>query len=199
MKDESHCSSVPPYSSKVPPNAFRPDYLQKLADREDGPTAALEAELRGPWKVVKLPVAAGGGGGDGGNGDGGDGGVDDFDAERWVVLRSFEKPEEADPMGTFRFREYALLWAAALELTSRGSELGVGISRDEDGQVVVEWLRQQGPRTIGHAAVWDENLPPTLHVLDALLRVPEALARVVDAGGAPIVELLGRRLMTEEE
>jgi hypothetical protein len=44
----------------------------------------------------------------------------------------------------------------------------------------------------------DENLPPTLHVLDALLRVPEALARMVDAGGAPIVELLGRRLMVEE-
>jgi hypothetical protein len=195
MQDKTHCSSVPPYSSKVPPNAFRPDYLRKLAEREDAPTAALEAELRGPWKVVKLPAATGGGGGDG---EGGDGRVDDFDAERWVVLRSFEKPEEAAPMGTFRFREYALLWAAALELTSRGSDLGVGISCDEDGQVVVEWLRAQGPRTIGHAAVWDENLPPTLHVLDALLRVPEALARVVDAGGAPIVELLGRRLMTEE-
>jgi len=37
-----------------------------------------------------------------------------------------------------------------------------------------------------------------VRVLEALLRIPEALARVVDAGGAPIVELLGRRLVSEE-
>jgi len=194
MKDTEHCSSVPPYSSKTPPNAFRPEFLRKLVEREDAPLAALEAELRGPWKVVNLLAAAGGGG----SGDGGGGGHRDFDAERWAVLRSFEVPGEAEPTARFRFREHALLWAAALEITSRGSDLGVGISRDEDGQVVVEWLRDKGPRTIGHAAVWDENLPPTLHVLEALLRVPEALARVVDAGGAPIVELLGRRLVTDD-
>jgi len=33
-----------------------------------------------------------------------------------------------------------------------------------------------------------------MRVLGSLLRVPEALARLVDAAGAPIVELIGRRL-----
>jgi hypothetical protein len=47
MKDKTHCSSVPPYSSKVPPNAFRPEFLEKLGEREDSATAAIEAELLG--------------------------------------------------------------------------------------------------------------------------------------------------------
>jgi hypothetical protein len=32
-------------------------------------------------------------------------------------------------------------------------------------------------------------------VLSSLLRIPEALARVVDAGSAPVAELIGRRLV----
>jgi hypothetical protein len=33
-------------------------------------------------------------------------------------------------------------------------------------------------------------------VLGSLLRIPEALARVVDAGSAPVAEIIGRRLVS---
>jgi len=127
MANEAHCSSNPSQSpSSTPaPNAFTPEFLQALEAREDAPLAALEADSRGPWKVVELPLAAAGGG------NGGDGGGNpDRDAVCWAVLRSWEDPSKDEPSATFRFREHALLWAAALEVASRGSDLGVGLRRD---------------------------------------------------------------------
>jgi hypothetical protein len=187
MANTDHCRSTPP------PNAFTPEYLKALEAREDAPLAALEADSRGPWKVVQLPLAAAGGGdGNGGDGDGGNGNPE---AERWVVLRSWEKPSSDTPSGTFRFREHALLWAAALEVASRGSDLGVGIRRDERGQVIEEWLPEKGSRIVGHFPTWDQDVVAAARVLSSLLRIPEALARVVDAGSAPIAELIGRRLV----
>ena len=195
MQNEDHCSSK---SSFPPPNAFTPAFLQALEAREDAPLAALEAEMRGPWKVVQLPLAAAGGGdgGNGGDGNGSDGnGGPDRDAERWAVLRSWEDPSSDTPSGTFRFREHALLWAAALEVASRGSDLGVGTRRDEHGQVIEEWLPERGTRIVGHFATWDQDVVAAMRVLSSLLRVPEALARVVDAGSAPIAEIVGRWLV----
>jgi hypothetical protein len=197
MENTNNCSSNPSQSSSSnpstpPPNAFTPEFLKTLEAREDAPLAALEAEMRGPWKVVQLPLATAGGG-DGGNGGDGD---DDSGPERWVVLRSWEVAGTDTPSGTFRFREYALLWAAALEVASRGSDLGVGITRDQHGQVVVEWLPEKGKRTVGHFTVWDQDVVAAMRVLGSLLRIPEALARVVDAGSAPVAELIGRWLVS---
>ena len=87
------------------------------------------------------------------------------------------------------------MWAAALEVASRGSDLGIGVRRDEQGQVIEEWLPEQGTRIVGHFATWDQDVVAAMRVLSSLVRVPEALARVVDAGSAPIVELIGRRLV----
>jgi len=193
MENTNNCSSNP---STPPPNAFTPEFLKALEAREDAPLAALEAELRGPWQVVQLPLAAAGGG-SGGDGDGGDG-KGGPDAERWAVLRSWEKSSTDTPGATFRFREHALLWAAALEVASRGSDLGVGIRRDQHGQVVEEWLPEKGTRIVGHFATWDQDVVAAMRVLGSLLRTPEALARVVDAGSAPIAELIGRRLVDED-
>ena len=184
MQNEDHCSSLPP-------NAFTPEFRAALEAREDAPLAALEAETRGPWTVVKLPPAGVSGGGDGNNVGGGD---PDRDAERWAVLRTWEDPSKDQPSAIFQYREYALLAAAALEVASRGSDLGIGLTRDDRGQVVVEWRPEQGAQTVGHFAVWDQDVAAAMRLLGSLLRVPEALARLVDAGGAPIVELIGRRL-----
>jgi hypothetical protein len=195
MANTNDCSSNPSQSSPTPPpNAFTPEFLKALEAREDAPLAALEADSRGPWKVVQLPLAAAGGG-DGGDGDG-DGSGGNPEAERWVVLRSWEKPSTDTPAGTFRFREHALLWAAALEVASRGSDLGVGVRRDQHGQVVEEWLPEKGSRIVGHFPTWDQDVVAAARVLGSLLRIPEALARVVDAGSAPIAELIGRWLVS---
>ena len=176
MADKKDCSPVP---DSVPTNAFHPEFLKALQVREDSPLAAIEAETRGPWQVIELPPGSG----------------NDPEAERWIVLRSWEKPEEVEPCGTFRYREHALLWAAALEVAARRGTLNIGLERDDEGHVVEQWTVEQGCRTIGHLTLWDEPLTAALDVLEALLRCPDALARVLDAGGPYIAELLGRRLM----
>ena len=86
---------------------------------------------------------------------------------------------------------------AAPEVTSRGSDLAVGARRDERGQVIEEWLPDGGSHVVGHFAVSDPDVEAAMRVLSSLLRIPEALARVVDAGSAPIAEILGRRLVGE--
>ena len=84
---------------------------------------------------------------------------------------------------------------AALEVASRGSDLAVDARRDERGQVLEEWLPDGGTHVVGHLAVSDPAVVVAMRVLSSLLRIPEALARVVDAGSAPIAEILGRRLV----
>ena len=81
-------------SSKPPTNAFRRAYLDRLVEREEATVAGTEAETRGPWKVLQLPPAGGGGRG----GDRDDGG-NARDPERWVVLRAWEEAAEAEPHG----------------------------------------------------------------------------------------------------
>ena len=133
-------SSRPSKKTQPPANAFRREFLDQLVERDEATIAGTEAETRGPWKVLQAPPAGGGGGGDGSDGK---------DNERWLVLRAWEKPEDVEPHATSLYREHALLWAAALEIASRGSNLGVGLTRDEEGLVISEWSAQTGPQTRG--------------------------------------------------
>ena len=184
MKDSHHCSSPSPKTAPPPANAFRPEYLDKLVERDEATVAGTEAETRGPWQVLQAPPAGGGGGGR----------RDDREQERWLVLRAWEDPEHTEPHAKTLYREHALLWAAALEIASRGSNVAVGMTRDEEGLALTEWSAESGPQTRGHIRVWDEDVAAAFRFLDALLRCPEALARVVDAAGSAAVELLGQRL-----
>jgi len=187
MKDSHHCSSPSPKTAPPPANAFRPEYLDELFERDEATVAGTEAETRGPWRVLPLPPTGGGGEGGGGK-DGRD------HNERWVVLRAWEVLGHHEPHARTLYREHALLWAAALEIASRGSDLAVGVTRDEEGLAITEWSAETGPQTRGHIRVWDQDVAAAFRFLDALLRCPEALARVVDAAGSAIVELLGQRL-----
>jgi hypothetical protein len=112
-----------------------------------------------------------------------------------LVHTSSSAQHGATPSGTFRFHEHGLLWAAALQVASRGSDLGIGVRRDAHGQVIEEWLPERGQRTVGHFPVWDQDVVAAMRVLPSLLRIPEPLARVVDAGSSPIAELIGRWLV----
>jgi len=198
MATNENCTSNPPsHPADEARNAFTPEFLKKLYDREDAPLAALEAELRGPWKVVEIPVERAG--------------AHPFDAERWAVLRAWEDPKVDPPAGTFRFREIALLYAAALAVASRGAVLSVRDAREdeEDGGssggapgvrrlVVVQWTPDGKEQVVGHLPIWDDDVIAALRNVEALLRSSEALAQLLEAGCGPIAELLGRRLMALE-
>ena len=202
MATNENCTSNP---SNNTPNAFTPEFLKKLFDREDAPLAALEAEMRGPWKVVDLPI---------------EGKVSySFDTERWGVMRAWEDPEVDRPAGTFRFREVALIYAAALAVASRGASLtidpdpepdpdpedddggggdGGGSASGEGRLPVVQWTYEGRVQVVGHVPLWDDDVNAALRYVEALLHCNEALAQLLEAGCGPIAELLGRRLMALE-
>jgi hypothetical protein len=202
MATNENCTSNPPSPSRdeaqeKTPNAFTPEFLEKLHEREDAPLAALEAEMRGPWKVVEIPA------------QGAD--AHTFAVDRWAVVRAWEDPKVDPPAGTFRFREIALIYAAALAVASRGAVLSVRDARDdEEGGgstggaagarrlVVVQWTPDGKEQVVGHIPIWDEDVIAALRNVEALLRSSEALAQLLEAGCGPVAELLGRRLMALE-
>jgi hypothetical protein len=170
-----------------PRNAFDPEFLRERQAREDEPLAASEAESRGPWIVVETkPPTPGSGRGSAAS------------RERYEVYRAWEDPETDPPTASFRFREQAFLYAAALEVGARGSVLTLGREpREGGGYDVVQWDIQGHPEVVGHVAVYDEEVFPTFQKLETLLRAIEPLAQVLEAAGGVILELLGRRLMVE--
>jgi len=173
-------------SSDRPRNAFALEFLRERREREDEPLAAVEAESRGPWIVVEgRPPTPGGFG--------------PRPLRRcWNVYRSWEDPETDAPTASFRFREQAFLYAAALEVGARGSVLTLGREpREGGGYDVVQWDIQGHPDVVGHVAVYDEEVFPTFQKLETLLRAIEPLAQVLEAAGGIILELLGRRLMVK--
>jgi len=175
MSDKRDCNS---------PNVFSPAFLDALRRREDEALAVTEAEARGPWKVVDLcaDVASD---------------SPPESTERWAVFRQWEKPGRHTPAGVFRYREHALLYAAALTLTARGANVSVGLTRDEDGQVVSEFAAESGLKTVGHTAWFAEDAVAGFRLLDGLLRNADALAWVMDAGGVTLAELVGDLLAAE--
>ena len=149
MATNENCTSNSPSrdaAREKTPNAFTPEFLKKLFDREDAPLAALEAEMRGPWKVVDLPI---------------EGKVSySFDTDRWGVLRAWEDPEVDAPAGTFRFREVALIYAAALAVASRGASLTIDPNPDPDdddgdsGAATRPWRSSWRPAAVPSPSCW---------------------------------------------
>jgi hypothetical protein len=200
METKRDCNSRSPSPSrdealKKTPNAFKPEFLNKLHEREDAPLAALEAEMRGPWKVVEIPAQGAA--------------AHTFAVDRWAVVRAWEEPQVDPPAGTFRFREIALIYAAALAVASRGAVLSVRDARDDEEEgggssgdaagarrlVVVQWTPDGKEQVVGHIPIWDDDVIAALRNVEALLHSSEALAQLLEAGCGPIAELVGRRLM----
>jgi len=113
------------------------------------------------------------------------------------VLRTWERVGVHTPAGVFQYREHALLYAAALTVSARDSNLTVGQTRDDGGQVVAEFSAAGGLETVGHVQVFDQDAAASLRVLEALLRNPDAFGSIVDAGGVTLAELVGDLLAAE--
>jgi len=107
------------------------------------------------------------------------------------------RPGVHTPAGVFQYREHALLYAAALTVSARDSNLTVGQTRDDAGLVVGEFSAAGGLKTVGHVQVFDQDAAASLRVLEALLRNPDAFGSIVDAGGVTLAELVGDLLAAE--
>jgi len=153
--------SVPP----TPSNAFHPDFL-RLLDERDEPITSAEADMAGPWSVLPVPGLGFG------------------------LFREGEPPSRGfRPVAVFADRFLALLTAAALPGIGRYPLLFLARDPDPDDQGYA--VRLDDGTVVGHFAQFDETLLESVNSLAGVLRVPVSLAFVLEAAGAVTLERAG--------
>jgi hypothetical protein len=144
-------------------NAFTPEYLGLLNQRDEPPTAS-DADAAGPWHLRTTTES------------------------RWAVLREGESLARGDvPAGVFFRPEPACLAAGLLPGTGRSKRYRLG--KDSDGRGYP--LTYEGD-LVGHLRHFDEDLVAAMNVLDALLCAPNDFARIFDAAGGVALEHTGK-------
>jgi hypothetical protein len=136
-------------------NAFCREFLLRLDERDEPPTAA-EADANGPWKIEPCPHGG------------------------FALLRQGESLRRGDrPAGTFERRETALLAAAILPSTGRDPLYRL-LGEETPGGFALERARGE---VAGHLEFYDPDAATALHVAESLLRSPDSLARLLEAAG----------------
>jgi hypothetical protein len=92
------------------------------------------------------------------------------------------------PAAVFQERWLALLAAGVLPGTGRDAAFRLHKESGPDGFAVEAG---NGSQTVGHLELFDENLIAALHVVERLVRLPEALANVLEAAGQITLERVG--------
>jgi hypothetical protein len=145
-------------------NAFRPEFLLRMDERDEPPSAA-EADAAGPWRVEPSPQGG------------------------YALLRAGESLAAGDrPAGTFERRETALLAAAILPATGREPFYRLQPEATPHGFALA---RSRG-EIAGHLEYYDPDTAAALHVAETLLRSPESLAHLLEAAGRVALERSGR-------
>jgi hypothetical protein len=145
-------------------NAFSPSFLHRIGERDE-PPAAGEADMAGPWRVLEMPGG------------------------RFGLFRLGESPERGHrPAAVFQERWLALLAAGVLPGTGRDAAFRLHKESGPDGFAVEAG---NGGQRVGHLELFDENLIAALHVVERLVRSPEALANVLEAAGQIALERAG--------
>jgi hypothetical protein len=143
-------------------NAFTPSFLQRLAELDEPPSAG-EADVAGPWSVEEIPGF----------------GFGLFRAGE-DASRSFR------PAAVFDRRPVALLAAAVLPGTGRDAAFRLHKSARPAGYAI-----ESAGQVAGHVALFDERLVDALHVVEMIVRSPEALANLLEGAGALALERAG--------
>jgi hypothetical protein len=152
----------------TPANAFSADFLSRLDERDEPPTAR-EAEYAGPWRMEALPEAMGGGFG---------------------LFRHGESLARGHrPFGAFESKWMAQLAAAILLLSGRDASYRMRETAEDDGYAIES--RAAWGAVVGRVEHFDPHLIDGLHVADGLMRTPEALALFLEACGRVALERAG--------
>ena len=147
-------------------NIFLREFLE-LLNRRNEPSAATEAAVAGPWHVEEVR------------------------ATFYAVYRNGESAVRGHrPAAVFTDRTPALLVAALLPATGRDPLFQLQKEAGPSGFAV-----EAGGEAIGHLAVFDDKLVEWLHVVECLLRSPEALASLLEAAGGVVLERAGAVLV----
>ena len=142
-------------------NAFTRPFLQRLGELDEPPSAG-EADVAGPWNVEEIP----------GFGFG--------------LFRAGERAGRSRPAAVFDRRPVALLAAAVLPGTGRDAAFRLHKNAGAAGYAV-----ESAGEVAGHVALFDERLVDALHVVEMIVRSPEALANLLEGAGALALERAG--------
>ena len=146
-------------------NAFSRDFLEQLDERDEfGP--AREAELAGPWKVVKFEAGYG-------------------------LFEVWQSPDESPPFAVFADRATALKFSAALSAASREPLFRLGEERTAWGFLVMSGADQEE----GTLSRFDDRALELAHMADYCARSPLALAAVMEAAGPTTLRKAGLLLL----
>ncbi|HYG63789.1 MAG TPA: hypothetical protein VEL74_14510 [Thermoanaerobaculia bacterium] len=150
--------------SAQPRNAFTANFLGRLAEREEGPTAP-EADVAGPWRIEEI------------SGDG------------YGVFRLGESPARGfEPTLSFPAEWLALIAAGLLPGTGRDPMLYLQKDRNPDGTFSITL---ENGEEVGRSRLFDEKLLDGMNIAIHLLRAPESLANLLDAAGLSPLERCG--------
>ncbi len=174
-RPQSSSPSAPPPSTPAP-RVFFPEFLARLREL-DGPLTASEADYAGPWRMEAVPGRPG----------------------EMAVVREWESLAEGDGhRGIFTREQVAQLWAIALPMAGREPLFHLGEDAGERGYPVTAIEGEQGPVVCGWLPLFEPEVVGVLHVLQAILRSPVALAALLEAAGgdalAQVDRILGRRV-----
>jgi hypothetical protein len=164
-------SSTP--STPTPPaldNAFSPSYLALLRERDDSLTAA-EAELAGPWKIEPILSRPG----------------------AVALLRVWEDLDLGDPpVAVLWHLETARLLSVLLPAIDREPLFHLEEDAASEGYPLVAVYGEQGPQAAGWLDRYEPRWAEGLHLLQAIVRSPWALATLLEAAGPGAEEQVGR-------
>jgi|SRR5882724_12197962 len=159
-------------STPVPPldNAFSPSYLALLREHDDVLTAA-EAELAGPWKIEPVPGRPG----------------------AVAILRLWEDLAIGDPpVAVLWHFETAQLLSVILSVIDREPLFHLEEQETPGGYPLVAMCGEQGPQEAGWLDRYEPRWAEGLHLLEAIVRSPWALATLLEAAGPGAEEQVGR-------
>jgi len=163
-KETALCETPKSPTSSPFRNAFNPEFLQRIGERDE-PLTAGEADVAGPWVVEKLPGVG------------------------WGLYRVGEgQAREFLPYGVFHDRAVALLFAAVLSGTGRDKAFRLRKEAEAGGYAIE--APAEG-RVIGYLSLFDEPLVDAAHAVECLVRQPESLAKLLEAAGGLALERSG--------
>ncbi|HXO22547.1 MAG TPA: hypothetical protein VOA87_21710 [Thermoanaerobaculia bacterium] len=164
-------------SSQPPDNIFSPSFLALIRERDETLTAS-EAEFAGPWRTEAVPGRPG----------------------AVAVLRDWERLEGGDvPEAIFWHEETALLMAALLPATEREPLFHLAEEDGPDGFALYAIFGEQGNQVAGWLRHYEPEKVEALHLLEAVIRSPVALANLLEAAGPGAIEKAGQILARRME
>jgi hypothetical protein len=151
-------------STRRPSNIFLHEFLQKLRRRDEPSSVSAEAAKAGPWRVEAIPATFYG---------------------VYSIDQSAEHGDRA--IAIFEDLYHALLIAALIPATGRDPLFRLHPDPTPAGYAI----ESGGGEVIGHLALFDDKLVDALHLVECLLRSPEALASLLEAAGSVVLERAG--------